>query len=381
MTFRQKSLVHPARFIVVACALALFFGGKTAEAQIRTLQIRTVPVSPVPGNPIDSGTALRNALAGIASPSTTNRWLVKVEPGIYDMGNVSLQMRSWVDIEGSGIGMTIITGSPLGLSATVHGANNSELRLLTVEAVGTANPDVIAMANYDGASPRIYRVKLSAVGQFPRGMRNFNAAPLIEECEIQATSTSTTSTDSYGVVFAGFPPTAGRSSILRTRIAASGARTNYGVFMTNSQSLTEIRDSRIDATGGVSTHGIYAVPSPNWQSQETLQIRNTEISSSGGSTASYGINLDGGAWMSLSIQVSKVWGNGSPTAYGIRNTGPGATILQGASIVGATQTVLAMGNASIASTNLNGGPVTAAGWLGCAGVWDEAAVFYAQTCP
>src|SRR6185295_14031707 len=77
-------------------------------AQAASAQIRTVLVSPVPGDPIASGTALKNALAGISSPSSTNRWLLKIEPGIYQMTGNSLLMRPWVDIEGSGIEQTTI---------------------------------------------------------------------------------------------------------------------------------------------------------------------------------------------------------------------------------------------------------------------------------
>lgn len=76
-----------------------------------TAQIRTILVSPVPGDPVASGTALRNALAGIPSPSATNRWLVKIEPGTYDVGGgTSLAMRPYVDVEGSGIEATTIRG-------------------------------------------------------------------------------------------------------------------------------------------------------------------------------------------------------------------------------------------------------------------------------
>ena len=181
----------------------LLLGAETVGAQIRT-----VLVSPVPGNPIASGTALRNALVGISSPSATNRWLLKIEPGIYDVGATALDMHSWVDIEGSGIGMTNIRGSnniyDAGGDATVNGANDAELRLLTLEAVSSAAvPDVIPMANYSTSS-RLYRVKLTtSAGQFGWGMRTFNAAPLMEECEVSVTPT-VIGGEAYGLVFGGF---------------------------------------------------------------------------------------------------------------------------------------------------------------------------------
>jgi hypothetical protein len=229
MPCRKKSRPASACLYSLVFGLALLLGAETAGAQIRT-----VLVSPVPGDPLASGNALRNALAGISSPSSTNRWLLKVEPGIYDVGTTSLQMRSWVDIEGSGIGVTTIRGSVTTFyNATIHGASNAELRLLTVEAsgnVGNFAPGPIAMANYNGASPRLYRVKFSTTGgaQIIWGLRNVDSTPLIEECEISVTNTGADTSYSYGLAFrndsCSLP--AGRSSILRTKIAVSSPARN-----------------------------------------------------------------------------------------------------------------------------------------------------------
>ncbi|HEV8582444.1 MAG TPA: hypothetical protein VGX68_25535 [Thermoanaerobaculia bacterium] len=342
-------------------------------------QIRTVLVSPVPGDPVGSGTALRNALTGISSPSSTNRWLLKIEPGIYDVGSTSLQMRSWVDIEGSGIGVTTIHGSvDSSLDGTVNGANNAELRLLTVEAQSNFS---IAMANI-AASPRLYRLKLIATAVNAWGIRNTDgSAPLIEECEIVVTSTSTSSSFATGILFKGFPPAGVRSSILRSTIRVSGAATNYGVNMLNAQTVTLIRDSQMDVTGGTTTYGIAAAPNGPWLGQENLKIRDSEISSAGGSSASYGIKLEAGTFVALDINNSKVWGHVAPTTNGIVQLGDAIIVLQGSSLVGFPNTVQTASNISIASTLLNGGPATASGWIGCMGVWDENAAFYANSCP
>jgi hypothetical protein len=153
--------------------------------------------------------------------------------------------------------------------------------------------------------------------------------------------------------------------------------------MLSAQTLTLIRDSRMDVVGGTTTYGILADPNgPLWQGNEGLQIRNTEISSAGGSSASYGINVVDPAWIGFEITGSKVWGHVSPVTYGIVQGGQGSLIIQGSSVTGFTQTVQAAGNVSIASTLLQGGPSSALGWIGCMGVWDENAVFYAQgACP
>ena len=369
-----KSSRLSRQFQTLLLGLLVLFTAETAAAQIRT-----VLVSPVPGNPVASGTALRNALAGIPSPSSTDRWLLKIEPGIYDIGSTSLPMRSWVDIEGSGIGVTTIRGSVNSSSdGTVNGANNTELRLLTVEA--QSSNFSIAMANIT-ASPRLYRLKLIATAVNAWGIRNIGSAPLIEECGIVVTSTSTSSTFATGILFKGFPPAGVRSSILRSTIAVSGAATNYGVNMLDAQTVTLIRDSRMDVAGGTTTYGISAAPNLTWVGQENLQIRDSEIGSAGGSSASYGIKLEAGTFVALDINNSKVSGNVAPTTNGIVQLGNAPMGLQGSNVVGFTQTIDSVSNVSVASTMLNGGPITVSGWLGCMGVWDENGIFYANSCP
>jgi len=112
---------------------------------------RTVVVSPV-GTPTQNGTALKNALGGISDASESNPYLLKIEPGIYDVGSANnnpLIMKPYVDVEGSGEGITTITATGFVSSspnpnfllegydnATVAGTANSELRFLTVKSTG-----------------------------------------------------------------------------------------------------------------------------------------------------------------------------------------------------------------------------------------------------
>ena len=44
------------------------------------------------------------------SPGPTNRYLLKVKPGVYYIGSTQLSMIDSVDIEGSGENITFITG-------------------------------------------------------------------------------------------------------------------------------------------------------------------------------------------------------------------------------------------------------------------------------
>jgi hypothetical protein len=377
--------MNSTRRLSLVCLAALWFLSLAGSA---VAQVRTVLVSPVPGDPVASGTALRNALAGISSPSSTNRWLVKIEPGTYDIGTTSLPMRPWVNIEGSGIDATTIRGTvdggPSNNMGTVNGASNTELRLLTISANATGTQTTIGLYNENAAAMRIYRVKFATVGaSHVWGMRNFQSAPLIEECEFSVTSSSG---EAYGLVYRQ-SVFLERSSILRSKIAVWGASKNYGVAMFGGQTLTVLRDSRIDVNGGQTTYGVFATGIQGWSggAAEILFIRDTEISSatSGTGTVSYGVRFEFGAQVGLDVASSKIWAHIAPEAYAASQVGYAAAAMGflGSSLMGATRTVESIGNVIITTTGLSGGPVSVSGWLGCVGVWDENGVFYANSCP
>lgn len=362
--------------IVLCVFTCILFSSSVAPAQIRT-----VLVSPVPGDPIASGTNLRNALANIPSPSSTNRWLLKIEPGIYQLQGTALQMRPWVDIEGSGIGVTTIQlTSPAPFNATINGASNAELRLLTVEATVNAT----AMSNTN-AHPRIYRVQFVATAEgIGKGMENILSAPRIEECEfiVSPAPSAFGPTLALGISFDQLP-TGVRSSILRSRITVSGQSQNYGVRMSRGQTVTEIQETRIDVTGGLSSnaYGIYA-QGGDWLGSETLELRDVRIKSTS-TSQSAGIFLETGTSIKLEISHSTIEGNGASTAKGIFQGGNRAVGLQHSIVVGSTRTVEVPNHSfSIQATGLFGGPATAGLWNGCMGVWDENGTFYTNTgCP
>lgn len=368
--FRTRILT----FVLSVFACILF------SSSISSAQIRTVLVSPVPGDPVASGTNLRNALAGITSPSSTNRWLLKIEPGIYQLQGDALVMRPWVDIEGSGIGMTTISlASPTNATVpTISGASNAELRMLTVESTA-----VLAMFN-SNAHPRIYRVKFVVQTNQTQafGMQNVSSAPKIEECEISVSVNAPGGlAEGIGVSFVDLPIGV-RSSILRSQITVSGANTNYGVRMFRGQTVTEIQDTRMDVIGGVNTYGIYALAG-DWVGGEMLTLRNVVINSAGGSSKSVGIWLETGTLVGLEIYNSKIWGHVAPFTQGIFQGGNIPMGLRYSSVVGFTKTVQTVHNVGIVWTELIGGPVTGGptSWVGCIAVVDEMAVFYANGCP
>jgi hypothetical protein len=133
---------------------------------------RTIVVSPM-GTAAQNGTALITALAGITGASATNPWLLKIEPGVYDLGGGKLVMKPYVDVEGSGEGVTTITAAGRAASeeGTVVGVAFAELRSLTVANTGGgqfANAIYVANINNLNTPFRITHVtaRASATGGF-----------------------------------------------------------------------------------------------------------------------------------------------------------------------------------------------------------------------
>lgn len=176
-------------------------------------------------------TSPRAALASITTATATDRYLVKIMPGVYDIEATPLQMKEYVDIEGSGELVTTIIGAVDGTGfaeGVVQGANNAQLRSLTVEntfAAGTIN---LAIANFD-TSPTLLHVRAIAGGGGADtqnvGVFNSGGAPRLSH----VTVTTVGGLYTYGVY-----NDLGASTIMEdVTIEASGAVHNTGVRNAN----------------------------------------------------------------------------------------------------------------------------------------------------
>lgn len=72
--------------------------------------LRTKVVSPSGATPEDNGVLLLNALNSISDNSVTNRYLIHLEPGVYDVGTTVLHTKPFVDIRGAGRNVTTVQG-------------------------------------------------------------------------------------------------------------------------------------------------------------------------------------------------------------------------------------------------------------------------------
>lgn len=111
--------------------------------------------------------ALADVATWCGTPSAANRCVVRIFPGIYDQGAGSLDLVSFVDLQGSGRESTVI--SAVGIDqdpengGTVVGADDVTIRDLTIENLGGAEVYGIAVRTSSN-NLRFERVILRAVG-------------------------------------------------------------------------------------------------------------------------------------------------------------------------------------------------------------------------
>ena len=348
---------------------------------------RIIYVGPV-GSEVENGTALLDALNSITDASSFKPYLIKIEPGIYDLRDNALYMKSYVDIEGSGQKTTTITSAHSGslanaTSATVVGFNVSELRFLTVENRGGGS-NSLAMYN-SFAAPTLFKTTLKASGgTYNWGVYNANSAAPMSDVSIVVSGGNT----AYGVYNISSSPPLSRVSIQAT----SGSLANIGI-VNGSSSSPVINDVSIIASGGTTeTAGIdnsttsspkmfnvsaivsgsasvYGVKNYNYSSPEMLQVN---VNVSGGT--SYGVHND------YHCSPSIVGLSISGPVYGVYNFAASAPVIRNSAISG---TAWSLNNqsgttAKVASTMLTGG-VTGSGFT-CVGVYNQAFAALGTNC-
>jgi hypothetical protein len=160
-----------------------------------------------------------------------------VEPGTYDLGHGSLSMKQHGDVQGAGELQTLIT-SDLNDSVpcdhgTLEGANDAELRFLTVRNTGTVPQCHVAIHNAS-ASPRLTHVTAEAtavgIATIDYGVYNVGSSPIVTD----VTAMGSEGDSNYGV------RNTSASSPIMTDVAAtaSGGTQSIGVRNSDDSSST-----------------------------------------------------------------------------------------------------------------------------------------------
>jgi len=183
----------------------------------------------------DPAQAMSTLSSCCPAPSAATPCLLKIMPGVYQVA-YAVEMRPYMDIEGSGEHTTIIQGSIDSLSSgVVNGAGNAEIRFLTVKnSGGGAN----AIALYNASAPlSIMSVTAAASGSTQSfGVYNdTSGAVKISNSAIKGT-TSTVHNGSGAKAFVGTTQLDGGTvSNLGTLTCVGAYDTNYVALGTNCQ--------------------------------------------------------------------------------------------------------------------------------------------------
>ncbi len=225
-------------------------------------------------NPTASGTALLNAVAAIPTsgndvPSAANPWLLKIGPGIYDLGSSALQMVPFVDVEGSGTQTTVLTatGSASQNTGTVVVAGGDELRSLT--AVNTGGNSYAIPVYCASAAPSLRNVAMfgsnSTASSQAYGFFGQSCTVTIADSSVAAGGAVYTFT---GMYFGSSTATVARSSVTLINAAGDG----WGII--NYAGGITVTDSTVTLGGGEIFGNVVGIANTNG----SLTVADTSVS-------------------------------------------------------------------------------------------------------
>jgi hypothetical protein len=198
------------------------------------------------GDYSNPATAMTNYASWCPSLSATNPCLLKIMPGVYNVGSSSVVMQQYIDIEGSGEKITKITGT--NETGTVLGESNAEIRFITIENTSTGS-NTRAIYNAFSKSPSILHVTATASGgNYSQGVFNYTASPTM----VHVTATGSGVTYSYGVYNGQY------SSPVMTDVTATasgGSEEAFGVYNTSSSPV--MTNLTATASGGTKSYGVH----------------------------------------------------------------------------------------------------------------------------
>ncbi len=294
-------------------------------------------------------TTISAALSSITTASAANRYLVRVMPGVYAE---QVLMKPFVDIEGSGeLNTTITAPGTNANTGTVVGADNAEIRFLTMECTG-GNANSFAFFS-SGVSPRLTHVTAVATGSsgYNIGLYFNFGAPTVNDATASASGgnnnygvftrntsavlNNVTASGSGGIFSEGVHNTDAGKPVLNnvTARASGGSNTNSGV--NNDNAAPVMTNMTIFASGGANTYGVHNVTGAALMTNLTISVtlatginagvanelssgemNNVKISASGG-TSAYGVlNLNNSSPVMTGVSA---YAAGGTSNYGVRN--------------------------------------------------------------
>jgi hypothetical protein len=287
-------------------------------------------VGPV-GDALTNGTALLAAMAAVPTPTGRDEaWLLRIEPGLYDLGGATLEMKPWVDVEGGGQNITVVRSevcSLLGVnpSGALTGASVADLRDLSVEntcaiaeriGVAISVPETATAASIHRVTARstsvsptgwaaaIYvigaRTTIEDVKANSSGANYWNAGIVIRADSVLILDTIGVGDGgdmSFGLALAGdaFVPEP-HATVNRCSFMATTSLLGYGVYIVSASADLE----------QLTSAGSLAVVVDNTSGNNTVNV--SHLTATGGVEATIS---DGS--LSVTVAQSRVWSYTAPT--------------------------------------------------------------------
>ncbi len=399
---------------------------------INAIEIRTperVRVVEASGLALDNGRALRQALAEVAThgPGSDTPWVVKLLPGIFDVGDVPLSLLPYVEVEGSGELATMImrTGTTPEVSVpddgVLRGVDHSTLRHLTVYRPpgGDMRLSSRGIVNIGGA-PRLESVTVEVEGH--------NVEAIMTEHHIGARLLDVTLHCHGGPSWSTCLRQTNGGTLRASNLTMTGSVRNPGI-LTGIEfvfSPVAISNARIDLSGpgvvgaaggkgeltmhraSVSLDGSFRGTTGFRTTIGGVNLTDVTIHLQGWGADTTGIHVEIGSATLERVGIQVTSGD-SPTGIStnnasltladveilahenVYNTGWGIDLgeggydlatVTGSSITAPSSTVRSVGtSAEIQNSTLAGGPVIGTEFVTCTDVWDEHGTFYPDSCP
>lgn len=362
-----------------------------------TPYVRTYVVGPV-GTPIQNGAALSDAMGSITTPfNQETAAMLRIEPGVYDLGTGTQALLPWIVIEGAGRDHTRVTSAYCGTGiyeGTYWSASNHVvLRGLTVENT-CADPasHSIALSN-QGDDLTVEDVRLIANQGAHRNYAMFNSGHVVAVKGSILQAENGTNRD-VGLRNLGIGVT-----LEDVTIHALGGGVNRGIENEGSSFTLERGDIQVwsgvsECTGFLNTDAdllfVYGLEVKIWCSSSSdnglllhgssATLRNVIVSA--GDTA-IGLHNPSGSNKSVRLHEIELEAAVSGTGIWCQDEGSSGLLvtIQRSQIRctgGAVYNHLDQCTVRIGASHIEGG-VT--GTATCAGVYDGSYTFFADTCP
>jgi len=291
------------------------------------------------GDYADPVSAMNDLATWCGTPSANNPCLVKILPGIYDIGSTSLTMINYVDVEGSGENVTKITGN--GVVNFLY-SSKAELRMITVESRGASAINIVGFSE-----PSLLNVTAITLGgtRDAKGMYLENVTGLKMNNVHISVSGGTYSNVGISYFLAG-----GQLIIENVSVLASGG---------------QIAEAVVGFRGG--------------DMAGSLIIRNATLEAKDASN--YSIILDSGTHDEVSLVNVSASAQGGPNTIGIFGTYYTTQNIINSSLKSSGYLIQNPKNINIVNSQLDGGPIVPIGpnTVKCIGVYDGN--YNPYTCP